>query len=100
MGSAALALVYVSNGRFDAFVQAGGLSLWDICAAGLIASEGGATVTALDGNAWFDMTHASKSIGVVAAAPAHHATLMELLKSPATTVARSSRRASAAEEKN
>jgi len=79
MGSAALALVYVANGRFDAFVQAGGLSLWDICAAGLIAAEGGATVTALDGNAWFDMSRASKSIGVVAAAPAHHATLMELL---------------------
>ncbi len=79
MGSAALALVYVANGRFDAFVQAGGLSLWDICAAGLIAAEGGATVTALDGNAWFDMSHASKSIGVVAAAPKHHATLKELL---------------------
>jgi myo-inositol-1(or 4)-monophosphatase len=79
MGSAALALVYVANGRFDAFVQAGGLSLWDICAAGLIASEGGATVTALDGNAWFDMSRASKSIGVVAAAPAHHRTLLELL---------------------
>ena len=43
MGSAALALAYVGNGRFDAFVQTGGLSLWDICAAGLIASEGGAT---------------------------------------------------------
>jgi myo-inositol-1(or 4)-monophosphatase len=79
MGSAALALVYVANGRFDAFVQAGGLSLWDICAAGLIAAEGGATVTALDGNAWFDITRASKSIGVVAAAPVHHTTLMELL---------------------
>ena len=80
MGSAALALVYVANGRFDAFVQAGGLSLWDICAAGLIAAEGGATVTALDGNAWFDMSRASKSIGIVAAAPAHHHTLTELLK--------------------
>ncbi len=80
MGSAALALVYVANGRFDAFVQAGGLSLWDICAAGLIASEGGATVTTLDGAAWFDMTRASKSIGIVAAAPSHHATLTELLK--------------------
>ena len=79
MGSAALALVYVANGRFDAFVQAGGLSLWDICAAGLIAAEGGATVTALNGDAWFDMSRASKSIGVLAAAPVHHATLKELL---------------------
>ena len=81
MGSAALALAYVGNGRFDAFVQAGGLSLWDICAAGLIAIEGGATVTTLEGKAWFDMSSASRSIGLVAAAPAHHATLMELLKS-------------------
>ena len=34
MGSAALALAYVANGRFDAFVQQGGLSTWDIAAAG------------------------------------------------------------------
>jgi myo-inositol-1(or 4)-monophosphatase len=79
MGSAALALAYVANGRFDAFVQAGGLSLWDICAAGLIASEGGATVTTLEGKPWFDMARASKSIGIVAAAPEHHRTLSELL---------------------
>lgn len=80
MGSAALALAYVGNGRFDAFVQAGGLSLWDICAAGLIAAEGGATVTTLDGTPWFDMSQPSKSIGILAAPPIHHATLTELLK--------------------
>lgn len=80
MGSAALALAYVANGRFDAFVQSGGLSLWDICAAGLIAQEGGATVTTPDGRAWFDMSRANKSMGIVAAAPAHHQTLKELLK--------------------
>lgn len=80
MGSAALALAYVSNGRFDAFVQPGGLSLWDICAAGLIAAEGGAVVTTLDGGAWFDLTRATRSIGLVAAAPNHHPTLLELLK--------------------
>ena len=49
MGSAALALAYVGNGRFDAFVQQGGLSLWDVAAAGLIAERGGATVTDLAG---------------------------------------------------
>jgi len=80
MGSAALALAYVGNGRFDAFVQAGGLSPWDICAAGLIAAEGGATVTTLNGDAWFDMARPSKSIGVVAAAPVHHLVLTELLR--------------------
>jgi len=79
MGSAALALAYVGNGRFDGFVQAGGLSLWDICAAGLIASEGGATVTTLSGGAWFDLAKADKSIGLLAAAPAHHPKLLEML---------------------
>mgnify|MGYP002336098477 CR=1 FL=1 len=79
MGSAALALAYVGNGRFDAFIQSGGLSLWDICAAGLIAVEGGATVTTLDGGPWFDIKQPSKSIGLVAAAPAHHVTLRELI---------------------
>lgn len=79
LGSAALALAYVGNGRFDGFVQAGGLSAWDICAAGLIALEGGACVTARDGGDWFDMGSKSRSIGLVAAAPAHHPTLLELL---------------------
>ena len=41
MGSAALALAYVANGRFDAFIQQGGLSAWDVAAAGLIAERGG-----------------------------------------------------------
>ncbi len=80
MGSAALALAYVGNGRFDAFVQSGGLSLWDICAAGLIATEGGAQLTTLDGAPWFDISRASKSIGLLGAAPSHHQTLLELLK--------------------
>jgi myo-inositol-1(or 4)-monophosphatase len=79
LGSAALSLAYVSNGRFDGFIQAGGLSAWDICAAGLIASEGGAAVTARDGGPWFDISSTSRSMGLVAAAPNHHATLLELL---------------------
>jgi myo-inositol-1(or 4)-monophosphatase len=81
LGSAALALAYVANGRFDAFVQAGGgLSAWDICAAGLIASEGGATITTLDGDHWFDIARPSRSISLVAAAPAHHETILGLLR--------------------
>ena len=55
MGSAALALAYVANGRFDAFVQQGGLSTWDIAAAGLIAERGGATRHLDDGGPWFDV---------------------------------------------
>jgi myo-inositol-1(or 4)-monophosphatase len=80
MGSAALAITYLANGRFDGFVQSGGMSLWDICAAGLIAVEGGARLTTLDGGAWFDMTRKSRSIGLVGAAPVHHQTLLELLR--------------------
>lgn len=80
MGSAALAITYLANGRFDGFVQSGGMSAWDICAAGLIAVEGGARLTGLDGSPWFDMTRKSRSIGLVGAAPAHHQTLLELLK--------------------
>jgi myo-inositol-1(or 4)-monophosphatase len=80
MGSAALALAYVANGRFDAFVQQGGLSLWDVAAAGLIAQRAGATVTAMDGSPFFDLAYAPKSVGVIAAPPAHHASLLELVR--------------------
>lgn len=80
MGSAALALAYVGNGRFDAFIQGGGLSIWDIAAAGLIAERGGAQVTALDGGPWFDVARDNRSIGLVAAPPAHHGTLLGLVR--------------------
>ena len=59
MGSAALGLAYVGNGRFDAFVQQSGLSTWDVAAAGLIAERAGATVTAMDGGPWFDLARKS-----------------------------------------
>ena len=54
MGSAALSLASVGAGRFDAFVQNGGLSRWDVAAAGLIAERGGAVVTNLAGGPWWD----------------------------------------------
>ncbi len=79
-GSSALGLAYVGNGRFDAFVQPRGLSLWDVAAAGLIAEEGGATVTDGQGGPWFDLTRVSHGAGILAAAPAHHATLLEHLR--------------------
>jgi len=80
MGSAALGLAWVGNGRFDAFIQWRGLSLWDIAAAGLVAAEGGATVTASDGGPWFDLTRATRATGTVAAPAAHHATILALLR--------------------
>lgn len=78
MGSAALALAYVSNGRFDAFVQQGGLSTWDVAAAGLIAERGGATVTDMDGGPWFDLSRATRTIGLLAAPASHHPALLAL----------------------
>ena len=80
MGSAALALAYLANGRFDLFIQSGGMSAWDVCAAGVIAAEGGARLTTLDGGPWFDINKPSKSIGLLGAAPVHHQTLLELIK--------------------
>jgi myo-inositol-1(or 4)-monophosphatase len=78
MGSAALALAYVANGRFDAFVQQGGLSTWDVAAAGLIAEAAGALVTDLSGGPWFDVARGPKSIGLLAAPARHHAELLRL----------------------
>jgi Archaeal fructose-1,6-bisphosphatase and related enzymes of inositol monophosphatase family len=80
MGSAALALAYVANGRFDAFIQQGGLSAWDVAAAGLIAERGGARVTSMDGGPWFNVAHGPKSIGILAAPPAHHDGLLRLAR--------------------
>ena len=79
MGSATLSLTYLANGRFDAYAQWTKLSVWDICAAGVIAIEGGAVVTSALGNAWFDIGMPSQSIGIAAAAPEHHKKLLELL---------------------
>jgi fructose-1,6-bisphosphatase/inositol monophosphatase family enzyme len=80
MGSAALSLAYVGNGRFDAFVQQGGLSSWDVAAAGLIAERGGAHLTDLEGGPWFDLSRPTRTIGVLAAPPAHHAELLEIVR--------------------
>src|SRR5205814_9162962 len=79
MGSAALALAYVSNGRFDAMVQQGGLSTWDIAAAGLIAEVAGAMVTDLQGGPWFNVAGGPQSIGLLAAPSRHHPELLKLV---------------------
>jgi myo-inositol-1(or 4)-monophosphatase len=86
MGSAALALAYVSNGRFDAFVQNGGLSPWDVAAAGLIAERAGAVVTNVTGDPWWSVGVRGPRTSVVAAPVAQHAALLETLRSLKTTV--------------
>lgn len=86
LGSAALALAYVGAARLDAYVQRRGSSPWDLCAAGLIAEEGGAVVTALGGGPWFRYPAGHRprrgrpgSMSVVAAAPRVHGQVAALL---------------------
>jgi myo-inositol-1(or 4)-monophosphatase len=86
MGSAALSLAYVANGRFDAFVQNGGLSAWDVAAAGLIVERAGAVVTNLSGGTWWNPSLRGPRASVVAAPTAQHARLLELLASLKTQV--------------
>ena len=56
MGSAALALAYVANGRFDAYSQTIGLSAWDVAAAGCSSPNAPAprsrTWPAVPGSTW------------------------------------------------
>ena len=78
MGSASLALAYVGNGRFDAFVQESGLSAWDVAAAGLVAERAGAVVTAFDGSPWYEPARKPRSIGTIAAPPAFHPRILTL----------------------
>ncbi len=78
-GSAALALAYVANGRFDAFIQESNLSPWDIAAAGLIAERAGAVVTDVDGGPWFTLDAPTRTMSLVAAPAPHQAAILELL---------------------
>lgn len=80
MGSSALALSYVANGRFDAFIQQGGMSNWDVAAAGLIAERAGATVTDAEGGPWFDVGRGARTVGIVAAPAAHHEAVLALTR--------------------
>lgn len=75
LGSAALDGCYVAAGRFDGFWEFA-LRPWDIAAAGLIAGEAGARVTAVDGRA----EYLSTPISILAAAPGIYEKLLEQLK--------------------
>jgi len=75
LGSAALDGCYVAAGRFDGFWELT-LKPWDIAAAGLIAEEAGARVTATNGTADYISTPQS----ILAAAPGIHEKLLEQLK--------------------
>ena len=79
MGSAALSLAYVGSGRFDAFVQNGGLSPWDVAAAGLIAERSGARVSDLHGGEWWATASRGKRVSIIAAPERHHGELRAIL---------------------
>ena len=80
MGSAALALAYVANGRFDAFVQQGGLSAWDVAAGGPDRRAGRRHGDLDDGGRGSTSRTSPQSIGILAAPPAHHAALLALVR--------------------
>lgn len=86
LGSSALALAYVASGRFDAMVQNGGLSLWDVTAAGLIAERAGATVSDLFGGPWWVAERTTGQVTIVAAPQPHHAELLALIAETGTSV--------------
>ncbi len=76
LGSAALDLCYVAAGRFDGYWE---LSLhpWDLAAGALIALEGGAVVTNLQGQAEL----LTPPCSLLAAAPSLHPKMLEKLNS-------------------
>jgi fructose-1,6-bisphosphatase/inositol monophosphatase family enzyme len=67
-------------------VQNGGLSLWDVAAAGLIAERSGAVVSDLSGGPWWTMGRRSATISIVAAPQPQHGQLLELIAQVGTKV--------------
>jgi myo-inositol-1(or 4)-monophosphatase len=80
MGSASLTLAYIACGRFDLYAQGAGLSAWDVAAAGLMCERAGAAITDLEGRPWFDLAVPAKKWSCLAAAPKHHAAMLEMLR--------------------
>jgi myo-inositol-1(or 4)-monophosphatase len=76
MGAAALSLVYVAGGRFDAYIESG-VQLWDIAAAGLILECAG-------GEFWHETVDGGPKIRMIAN--------NGLLRRKLETVARNARR--------
>lgn len=74
LGSAALDLCYVGCGRFDGFWERK-LQPYDVAAGGLIASEAGANVTALDGSP----DYLAPPPSILAANPALHQKMLDVL---------------------
>jgi len=74
LGSAALDLSYVAAGRVDGYWELS-IKPWDVAAGGLIASEAGATVTTVAGEA----DYVTPPCSLLAAAPGLHAKMKAML---------------------
>jgi myo-inositol-1(or 4)-monophosphatase len=74
MGSATLDLCYVGAGRFEGYWELS-VKPWDVAAGGLVASEAGATVTNLAGEA----DYVTPPCSLLAAPPALHAKMKAIL---------------------
>jgi myo-inositol-1(or 4)-monophosphatase len=75
LGSAALDLGYVAAGRVDGYWELS-IKPWDVAAGGLIASEAGATVTNVQGQA----DYMTPPCSMLAAAPELHARMKAVLE--------------------
>jgi myo-inositol-1(or 4)-monophosphatase len=75
-GSIAWSLTALATGRLDGVLQVRGLQAVDVAAAGLLALEAGARVTAADGGPWIDVDHPTTGRGIAAGPPAIHRVLV------------------------
>jgi myo-inositol-1(or 4)-monophosphatase len=75
MGSAALDMCYVGAGRFEGYWELS-VKPWDVAAGGLVASEAGATVTRLDGQA----DYVTPPCSLLAAAPGLYGKMKAVLE--------------------
>jgi len=82
MGSSVCELMYVADGRYDAYVDMRNeLTAEDFLAASLIIREAGGVITDINGNDWGEITDLTRPFTVIAAAtPELHKTLIEILK--------------------
>lgn len=80
MNSIAYRLALIAAGRYDAVISPSGKADWDICAADLIVREAGGRCTTFAGAAFSYNRPRTRHPDVVAAGPALHAKLTDLLK--------------------
>jgi myo-inositol-1(or 4)-monophosphatase len=76
LGSTALSLTALAQGRLDGVLQVRGLGAVDVAAAGLIAAEAGARVTDAEGGPWIVVDEPERGTGIAAAGPALHRRLI------------------------